>query len=109
MLTATEVRRDEILALEPRLLDSAQSMTRDATEAQVLVQETLMAAHDLDYGPPEPGAAQAWIFRLLRQHFYSVERDRDYRRSRSSVITELGYARKRAMLAKAAAQALDVV
>lgn len=106
MLTATEDRRDEILALEPRLLEIAQSMTRDANEAHVLVHETLMAAKDLDYGPVE--GAQAWIFRLLRQHFYSVERDRDYRRSRSSVITELGYARKRAMLAKAAAQAQDV-
>jgi len=109
MSMTIEQRRDEILALEDRLLESAQSMTRDANEAHVLVAETLMAAKDLDYGGADPTSAEAWIFRLLRRHFYSVERDRDYRRSRSSVITELGYARKRAMLAKAAAQALDVV
>jgi DNA-directed RNA polymerase specialized sigma24 family protein len=107
MTTATEDRRDAILALEPRLLDTAQSMTRDANEADVLVAETLMAAKDLDYGAGAAVGAETWIFGLLRRHFYSVERDRDYRRSRSSVITELGYARKRAMLAKAAAQAQD--
>jgi len=108
MTMAMQDRRDTILALEDRLLGAAQSMTRDDNEAQVLVNETLMAAKDLDYGAADPTSAEAWIFRLLRRHFYSVERDRDYRRSRSSVITELGYARKRAMLAKAAAQALDV-
>ncbi len=104
----TPDRRDQVLALEDRLLESASSMTRDANEATVLVQETLMIAKEMDYGADDPSGAEAWIFRLLRRHFYSVERDRDYRRSRSSVITELGYARKRAMLAKAAALALDV-
>ena len=108
MISASNERREQILAMEARLLDSAQSMTRDANEAHVLVHETLMAAKDRDYGAADPSSAQAWIFRLLREHFYSVERDRDYRRSRSSVITELGYARKRAMLAKAAARAQDV-
>ncbi len=103
MSDATHQRREAILALEPRLLGVAQSMTRDAHEAEVLVQETLMAAKDLGYGAAEAAPAEVWIFTLLRRHFYSVERDRDYRRSRSSVITELGYARKRAMLAKAAA------
>ena len=40
----SQERRQEIMALEPRLLESAIRMTRDANEAKALVSETLAAA-----------------------------------------------------------------
>ena len=104
MSTKLNERRQELLALEPRLRDCADTLTRDPAESSALVQETLRLARDPEFGAPE-GATQVWIFRLLRQRFYSVERDRDYRRSRSAAVTELGYARKRALAAQAASDA----
>ena len=101
-------RRQELLALEPRLRDCADTLTRDAAESQALVLETLRITRAPDYDWPEGVSTQVWIFRLLRQRFYSVERDRDYRRSRSAAVTELGYARKRALQAQAAEDASDV-
>lgn len=94
-------RRQEILALQPRLLDCAGALTRDAAEARALLHETLTIANDPEHGQAPGASTEVWIFRLLRQRFYSVERDRDYRRSRSAAVTELGYARKRALLAQA--------
>ena len=104
MTITVQERGQELLALEPRLRDCADALTRDPAESRALVQETLRIARDPDYDPGE-GGAHVWIFRLLRQRFYSVERDRDYRRSRSAAVTELGYARKRALAAQAAADA----
>jgi DNA-directed RNA polymerase specialized sigma24 family protein len=96
-------RRQQILALEPRLLDCADALTRDPSEARALLHETLTIANDPAYGSAEVVGPEVWVFRLMRQRFYSVERDRDYRRSRSAAVTELGYARKRALLAQAEA------
>ncbi|HTK35741.1 MAG TPA: hypothetical protein VL358_10725 [Caulobacteraceae bacterium] len=107
MTTSLHERRQELLALEPRLRDAATALTRDADESGALVLETLRIARDPEYASPEGVATPVWIFRLLRQRFYSVERDRDYRRSRSAAVTELGYARKRALAAQAASDAVD--
>lgn len=106
MTTKMEDRAPALAALEPRLRDCADALTRDPTESMALVQETLRIARDPATDWPD-GGAQAWVFRLLRQRFYSVERDRDYRRSRSAAVTELGYARKRLLAAQAASDAAD--
>jgi DNA-directed RNA polymerase specialized sigma24 family protein len=90
-------RRQDMLALEPRLIEAAEALTRNAVEARALVVETLAAAEELDYGASDPSSAQGWIFRLLRQRFHSVERERDYRRSRSALVTQMGEARKKAL------------
>lgn len=90
-------------ALEPRLLDWAVSLTRDPQEAESLVQDTLRAARDLVRATTHEAEPDVWIFRLLRQRFYSLERDRGFRRSRSTFATEQAYARKRAELAQAMA------
>ena len=83
-----------MLALEPRLLDCAQTLTRDAGEAQTLVRQTFKLAKDRNYGLAEGGDAQAWLFRLLRQRFYSVERDRDYRRDKRGPLAGYGSVRQ---------------
>lgn len=85
------------------MLDWATSLTRDAQEARALVQETLIIARDPTYAAKEDGDPRVWIFRLLRQRFYSLERDRAFRRSRSAFATEFAYAAKRAVLAQAVA------
>lgn len=90
-------------ALEPRLLDWATSLTRDRQEAEALVQDTLQTARDPAYAARQEAGPEVWIFRLLRQRFYSLERDRGFRRSRSVFATEQAYARKRAELAQAMA------
>jgi DNA-directed RNA polymerase specialized sigma24 family protein len=108
MTIQAQDRRQQILALEPRLLGCADAMTRDVHEARALVQDTLAAAQERGYGEADASTAQTWLFRLMRQRFHSVERDRDYRRSRSAQVTELAYARKREQAAQAAVQeALD--
>jgi DNA-directed RNA polymerase specialized sigma24 family protein len=105
MATTSQDRRQEILALEPRLRLCADTMTRDAGEAHALVHETMAMAKASDYGAPDAGNAQVWLFGLLRQRFHSVERDRNYRRLRSAAVTELAEARKRQALADVVADA----
>lgn len=102
MTTTIDDRRQEILALEPRLLESAQALTGDAQRAKTLVAQTLKIAQAQDYGAAESSGAQVWVFRLLRQRLHSVERDRDVRRHRSAAVTELGHIQKRGELAQAA-------
>ncbi|HTI67041.1 MAG TPA: hypothetical protein VL460_05775 [Caulobacteraceae bacterium] len=104
MSTDPRDRGQEILDLGPRLLDWASALTRDPKEAQALVRETLLDAKDPEHAPSDTVSTHAWIHRLLRRRFYSVERDRDYRRSTSAAVTELGSARKRVMQAQAEAE-----
>lgn len=92
-----------IQALEPRLLDWATSLTRDPQEAQALVQDTLLTARNPAYAAKQGSEPAIWIFRLLRERFYSLERDRAFRRSRSAFATEHAYAEKRAALSRAMA------
>jgi DNA-directed RNA polymerase specialized sigma24 family protein len=96
-------RRQDVLALEPRILEAASALTRNAAEARALVSATYAAAEELDYGAAEGAAVEGWMFRLLRQRFHSVERERDYRRPRSALITQMEEAKRRSMrLAEAA-------
>jgi hypothetical protein len=106
MVTTAQDRRQEVLALEPRLLQCADTLTRDATEARALVHDTLDMAKAQDYRPGAGSSnTQVWLFGLLRQRFHSVERDRNYRRLRSAAVTELAEARKREALAEVVAEA----
>src|SRR5438128_1125317 len=105
MVTTSQDRRQEILALEPRLRQCADTLTRDAGEAHALLHETLAMAKAHDYGKAVSGSAQAWVFGLMRRRFHSVERDRNYRRLRSAAVTELAEARKREALAEVVAEA----
>ena len=99
----SEDLRCALQVLEPRLLDWATSLTRDAQEAEGLVQDTLLTARNPAFAAKQEAEPEVWIFRLLRQKFYSLERDRAFRRSRSAFATEHAYARKRAALAQAMA------
>ncbi len=111
MTALSQEKRQEIMALEPRLLDWANRMTRDANEAQALVQETLAAARAMAMTASDEVGAEVWVFRLLRQQFHSLERDRHHRRAVSAFTTDQTYARKRSQLALAAsaeARATDV-
>ncbi len=103
MSSTIKERHEQLQAFEPRLMAWAENMTRDAREAETLVQATLAIARSPAYASSETVDAEVWIFRLLRQQFYSLERDRDFRRSRSAFATEQSYARKRAVLAQAVA------
>jgi DNA-directed RNA polymerase specialized sigma24 family protein len=93
MTTMIHDRRQEILALEPRLLGCAEALTHDAGEAQALVRQTFKLAKDRNYGLAEGGNPEVWIFRLLRQRFHSVERDRDSRRDRRGPLAGFGSVR----------------
>jgi len=82
MTAMIDDRRQEMMALEPRLLGVAETLTRDPDEALTLVRQTLKLARERNYGLADGGNPEVWIFRLLRQRFHSVERDRDSRRDR---------------------------
>ena len=109
MTTAIYDRSVEVLALESRVADWANALTRDPAEARALVTETLALAQDPAHGPGSGQTVQSWLLRLLRQRFHSVERGRGFRRSRSAAVTELGDARKREVLAQAVADAVDAL
>ena len=102
MSSLSPERRQEIMALEPRLLESAIRMTRDANEAKALVAETLAAARASPLAVSDEVGVEVWVFRLLRQQFHSLERDRHHRRAVSAFVTDQTYARKRSQLALAA-------
>ena len=96
------VTKDDILALEPRLLDWASRNTRDANEAQALVRETMAAARAAAPTAGDDVGVEVWVFRLLRQQFHSLERDRHHRRATAAFTTDQTYVRKRSQLALAA-------
>lgn len=102
MSGVSQERRQEIMALEPRLLEWADRMTRDANEAKALVSETLAAARTSALAADDESVVEVWVFRLLRQQFHSLERDRHHRRAVSAFVTDQTYARKRSQLALAA-------
>jgi RNA polymerase sigma-70 factor (ECF subfamily) len=70
----------EMLSLIPKLRAFAVSLSRDRDEAEDLVQETLLSACR-NMHLFEPGTNMtAWLFTILRNHFYS-----EYRRRRRDV------------------------
>ena len=105
MTAAIHDRGAELLALEGRIADWAHALTHDPAEARALIEETLILAQDTAQGPTGTQSLQSWTLRLLRERFYSVERGRSYRRAKSAAVTELDETRKRAVLARALADA----
>lgn len=98
-------RRQELLDIGPSLLGWAGAMTRDADEAQTLVDQTLVLAADIAQQPSADVSTQAWAHRLLRRAFHSARRDLDYRRSPNQMSSRLSYARKHEQEARSEAEA----
>jgi len=75
--------RQEILALQPALMQSALRMTGDDTEANTLVEQTLIEAFAIgETRGAEAGATGIWMFGLLRSTFHSIARRRSVRQER---------------------------
>jgi len=73
-MTDVKLPRDEIVALIPSLRAFARSLTRNATDADDLVQETLLKAYgNLDKFTPGTQLRQ-WLFTIMRNAFYSGHR-----------------------------------
>jgi RNA polymerase sigma-70 factor, ECF subfamily len=70
----------EMLSLIPKLRSYAVSLSHDRDQAEDLIQETLLSAcRNIDQFEPGSNMA-AWLFTILRNHFYS-----EYRRRRRDV------------------------
>jgi len=66
----------EILSLVPKLRAFAVSLSHDRDQAEDLIQETLLSAcRNIDRFEPGTNLA-AWLFTILRNHFYSEYRKR---------------------------------
>lgn len=66
----------DILSLVPALRRYARSLTRHAADAEDLVQEALLRAHEGRAGFRPDGALRPWLFAVLRNTFVSVWRSR---------------------------------
>ena len=77
----------EMLSLIPKLRAFAVSLSHDQDRAEDLIQETLLrACQNIDQFQPGTNMA-AWLFTILRNHFYS-----EYRKRRRDVQdVEYGY------------------
>ncbi|HUO13113.1 MAG TPA: sigma factor [Caulobacteraceae bacterium] len=83
MSANSETRRQEILGLQPALMQSAVRLTGDDNEAHDLVHLTMIEALALDAsGDAAGGDTRAWMFGLLRSTFHSVARRRVARQER---------------------------
>lgn len=70
----------EMLSLIPKLRSFAVSLSHDRDQAEDLIQETLLSAcRNIDRFQPGTNMV-AWLFTILRNHFYS-----EYRRRRRDV------------------------
>jgi RNA polymerase sigma-70 factor, ECF subfamily len=65
---------DEILASVPSLRGFAVSLTRDLNQAEDLVQETVLRALSKQQQFQSGTCLQAWLFTILRNHFFSAHR-----------------------------------
>jgi len=100
MTPQTENRRQEILALQPALMECAARMSRDDNEAHHLVHLTMLEAFSADEARgPDVADTRAWLFGLLRGSFHSIARRRSARQERGH------YAALRQLEALPAAQA----
>ncbi len=66
---------DQIVALRPRLVGFARSLTRDATSAEDLAQETVARALAARWRFKPGTNLKAWLFRIMRNTFLNVLRD----------------------------------
>src|SRR5450631_8377 len=75
--------RQEILTLQPALMESATRMSRDENEAHHLVHLTMVEAFSAGETRADPDAdTRAWVFGILRSTFHSVPRPRSARQER---------------------------
>jgi RNA polymerase sigma-70 factor, ECF subfamily len=65
---------DGILASVPSLRGFAVSLTRDLNQAEDLVQETVLRALSKQQQFESGTCLQAWLFTILRNHFFSARR-----------------------------------
>lgn len=71
---ASGAYRSDLIALIPQMRAFAQSLCHDPTQADDLAQDTLASAWRYR-GDFTPGTnLKAWVFRILRNQFYSVKR-----------------------------------
>lgn len=68
--------RGELQAYATRLYGYAFALTRDAADAEDLVQDTFLRAMDAARAPREAAALRAWLFRILRNRFIDLQRSR---------------------------------
>ena len=71
--------------LRPALLQSALTLVKSLDEAEVLVDQTLVAARA---DGPSP-VSRIQLFRLLRQTYHSIERSRGRRPMRDALVIAL--------------------
>jgi DNA-directed RNA polymerase specialized sigma24 family protein len=89
MTPQVERLREEILTLEPALMETATRMSRDEIEAQHLVQLTLTEAFAAGETRADPDAdTRLWVFGILRSTFHSVARRRSVRQERGHYATQ---------------------
>jgi len=69
-------RRGELQAYATRLYGYALALTRDAADAEDLVQDTFVRAMDAARVPRDEAAFRAWLFRILRNRFIDLQRTR---------------------------------
>ncbi|HTX47971.1 MAG TPA: hypothetical protein VME40_01155 [Caulobacteraceae bacterium] len=85
----SERLRQEILGLQPVLMQSAVRLTGDDNEAHNLVHQTMIEA--LAAGESrgaDGGDTRVWMFGLLRSTFHSIARRRSVRQERGRQAVE---------------------
>jgi DNA-directed RNA polymerase specialized sigma24 family protein len=83
MSSPSERLRQEILELQPALLQSAMRLTGDDNEAHSLVHQIMIEALSLSENRGAgSGDTRAWMFGLLRSTLHSVARRRSVRQER---------------------------
>ena len=97
-----EKLRQEVLALQPALIQSADRLTQDANEAHNLVHLTMVEAFAIcDAEGEVRGDPRLWVFGLLRSTFHSVARRRAVRQERGHQAVQRQLDRDAALAAHA--------
>ena len=89
MTPQVERLRQEILQLQPALMECATRLSRDDNEAHHLVHLTMVEAFAAGETRADDGAdTRLWLFGLLRVAFHSVARRRTARQERGHYATQ---------------------
>jgi len=72
--TQTQIFEKVILPHEPSLYGPAMALTRSASDAEDLVQETLLRAYDRFDTYRSDGSPRAWLHTIMRNLFYNMYR-----------------------------------
>lgn len=88
MTPQVERLRQEILTLQPALMECAARLSRDENEAHHLVHLTMVEAFSAGETRVDPDAdTRAWLFGIMRATFHSVARRRSARNERGHYAT----------------------